>query len=466
MGGGVSVAASRSKGITLNRLLFRYLLAVAASLLLVLASGALVFLLVIGTGGVLPANIAERGAEQWETSLAEGTAAPEALPYYYRWICLDDSGNVTAHSGLSQGQQAKLQAAAQSREPMVSGFPYSFYQRYVQLPDGRLCAFQYNFSMPYTSPWLFRHLPDLQILVVLWMTIAGMAALILCTRRFARRLRRDIQVLTAAAQTIAKRDLEAPLETGARVRELRQALESMELLRQNLSQSLQAQWAMEQQRQRELSALAHDLKTPLTIAGGNAELLAEEALSEAQKKNVDAILRSTQRMEAYLGQLRSVAAGEHTPGQQETVELGPLYEQWKAAAEALCRPKSIELCAQEPPKERCVLDSEQVSRAVLNLLDNAVRFTKDTVTLSAQIQDGNLVVEVSDNGPGFSREALAHAGYALYTQDAHRPSQGHMGMGLCFARQTARDHGGSLEIQNREQGAAVRMILPIREAAN
>lgn len=454
------MAASRSKGITLNGLFVRYLLSVTASLLGVLASGALVFLLVIGTGGVLPANTAEREAGQWEAGLTAGTVSPEELPYYYQWICLDDGGCITAHSGLTDRRAQRLRQAAQVREDVLSGFPYAYYQRYVELPDGKLCAVQYTFSLPYTSPWLFFYLPDLQILVFFWWVAAGIGAMVLCTRQFAKRLGRDIRMLTAAAQSIANRDLEAPLETGAKVRQLRQALESMDLLRENLSRSLQAQWAMEQQRQRELSALTHDLKTPLSIATGNAELLAEENLSPSQRKNVDAILRSTLRMEDYLKKLRSVAAGEHTPGQQKPAALVPLYDQWKGLAQALCRPKSIKLCTQEPPEGSWVLDTEQISRAVLNLLDNAVRYTGDTVGLSLEIQENDLVITVTDNGPGFSQEALAHAGYALYTQEAHRPGEGHMGMGLCFARQAAQDHGGTLEIRNREQGAAVRILLP------
>ena len=62
--------------------------------------------------------------------------------------------------------------------------------------------------------------------------------------------------------------------------------------RQELARSLKAQWEMEQQRTDQIAALAHDLKTPLTVIGGNAELLAEEPLTAPQKDSVEAILRS------------------------------------------------------------------------------------------------------------------------------------------------------------------------------
>ena len=67
-------------------------------------------------------------------------------------------------------------------------------------------------------------------------------------------LRRDAALLTAAAQTIARQRLDTPLEGQTRVREFGQTLAAMEQLRVSLAQSLESQWAMEQQRQLELAA--------------------------------------------------------------------------------------------------------------------------------------------------------------------------------------------------------------------
>ena len=102
-------------------------------------------------------------------------------------------------------------------------------------------------------------------------------------------------------------------------------------------------------------------------------------------------------------------------------------------------------------------------RAVLNLLDNAARFTPEggAVRLSAYVEEAVLTVAVEDSGPGFSPEALARAGRGFYTGDASRPREGHMGMGLTFARQTARRHGGTLELSNTGRGARAALTLPL-----
>ena len=62
---------------------------------------------------------------------------------------------------------------------------------------------------------------------------------------------------------------------------------------------------MEQQQREQIIQLSHELKTPLSIIEGNAELLAEDALTEPQKEQVDAILRSTERTRNYLLKIRA-----------------------------------------------------------------------------------------------------------------------------------------------------------------
>ena len=74
---------------------------------------------------------------------------------------------------------------------------------------------------------------------------------------------------------------------------------------------------------------------------------------------------------------------------------------------------------------------------------------------------GLLTIAVEDTGPGFSAEGLARGEQAFYTSDASRPQEGHMGMGLYFAAQTAKRHGGALHLANTGLGARAELVLPI-----
>ena len=131
---------------------------------------------------------------------------------------------------------------------------------------------------------LQQYLPDFQTCATIILLLSWLAAGAISTHHFAGLLRRDAALLTGATETIAQQRLDTPLSGKARVREFGETLTAMEQMRLSLAQSLERQWAMEQQRRLELAALTHDLKTPLTVISGNAELLAEDSLTAAQEE--------------------------------------------------------------------------------------------------------------------------------------------------------------------------------------
>ena len=123
--------------------------------------------------------------------------------------------------------------------------------------------------------------------------------------------------LHRAVDAIAAQQPERIDADGARLREFSATLHAMQTMGRELTDSLQSQWRMEQQRAEQIAALTHDLKTPLSIIQGNADLLAEDALSADQQTQVEAILRGTDRAQQYLAALRTAcapsAAGETFP---------------------------------------------------------------------------------------------------------------------------------------------------------
>ena len=437
----------------LTALFWRYLLVTggAVVLLAVLWWGGLSALL--RSGFVLPAGTAAGQADGLVRALEAGELTPAELPHYYRWATFDGSAQVVGQRGMD-GRRLGYARAALEGDRTLHGFPYQQYHRSAQLPDGTVCLLQFDYSMPYGSPALQESLPEFQTCATAVLLAAWLAAGALSTRHFAGRLRRDAALLTAATGAIAARRLDVG-----------ESLAAMEQLRQALARSLSEQWAMEQERTQALAALAHDLKTPLSIVSGSAELLEEDALSPAQRERVDAILRSAGRIRDYMEQLRALTAtgGPAEAGGRATAELSALAEGWAAAGRGLCAPRGLRFSLDCPASRPCTLFRSELDRAVLNLLDNAARFTPEggAVRLSAYVEEAVLTVAVEDSGPGFSPEALARAGRGFYTGDASRPREGHMGMGLTFARQTARRHGGTLELSNTGRGARAALTLPL-----
>lgn len=430
--------------IGLKTVFLRFLVVTGAAMA---AAGVLWWLsigILMNMGAVLPAHTAEKNVQ---TVLQ---ASEMGIPYYYKWAYFDADGVLADHSQDMSVQEA--QSALQGRN--AAHIPYTDYYASRVFEDGSMLILQYDYSVPYGNAWAQSHLPDFQISMfcLLILSCAGIAAL--SAHRYARLLEGDAQKLTEAVQAIEAERLDMPLPQNARVRELGGALEAIEHLRESLAQSLKKQWAMEQQRSREMAALTHDLKTPLTIIRGNAELLMEES----ETPEAQAIFRSAEHMHVYMERLRAMTMQERAEDKKERLDLAVLSEDWKLMGQGLCVPKGLTFEA-ETAGGSCFAERETLSRAVFNLLDNAARMAKSRVKLDVSRSAQEIRIAVEDDGPGFTDEALRRAGELFFTEEKERPQDGHCGLGLAFARQTAQQLGGRLVFENRKDGGASAVMI-------
>ena len=335
------------------------------------------------------------------------------------------------------------------------------YQYDVKMADGSFCILAYDYSLPYADKALRSRLPDFQTGYVLLLVVLLLGWAALTTARTVRRLAADTARLNRAIAQIAAHRPDAVDADSCRIREFSDTLHAMQTMGSELTDSLRSQWRLEQQRTEQLAALTHDLKTPLTIIRGNAELLAEDELTPAQTGQTDAILRACDRAGEYLAALRTVNA---RPAAKTDFSAGEWLAELSAAARDLCATKGLafSLVQKDVPATLTAARSD-VTRAVVNLLDNAVRYSPagGRITLTAQRQGEFLCLTVQDSGAGFTAEALQKAGDFLYT-DAARPGNGHQGLGLYFVRCTAANHGGRLVLSNTAEGGCASMTLRLQ----
>ncbi|WP_343210419.1 HAMP domain-containing sensor histidine kinase [Anaerolentibacter hominis] len=454
------------RGMGLNGLFWRYLITTGIFMVMLCAAWMFLFTLLVNMGFVMSAYTAARGLPETEQMLKEQKEfSPDEIPFYYEWALLEDGEIIESSMNKKQLEYARGELDGNSAS---HGWFYSQYFHLVPLQNGQTVMLEYDYSVCYANPDLQAALPDFQtlyigLLLALLLLLAAMR-----TKHYTRLLRRDTQVITAACEMVRRQQLDEPMQGQARVRELQAALATIDMLRQELSRSLKEQWAAEQQKNEALAALAHDLKTPLTIIGGNAELLAEDNLAQPQKELVEAILRGACHAGDYVQKLREVAAENVLAKNKELVLLNTLLDDFCQRGRDLTAAKGQKLVlspsAKDLTAETIEIEKSEVLRAVENLINNAVRFTPagGTVTLGMKLQDGQVCLWVQDGGPGFSYEALAKAGKTFYTGDSSRPQDGHMGMGLYFASQVAKQHGGHLELENTSQGGRACLWLESR----
>lgn len=446
---------------SLRTVLLRYLVTCGSGCVLILLLWWGIFMQLINTGFLLPAVASAQAcadARQTVATMTAETFAPDTISDLCRWAVVQDDTVLQTNMTARQ-----LKIALNAYHGGSGNLGMMQYQYTVPLADGSFCLLQYDYAVPYADPALRRTLPDFQTCYLLLLVVLLLAWLGWQTHRTVRVFAAETARLTDAVQSISARHPEKICPQGAKIREFSATLSALQTMGQELTTSLQTQWALEQQRTEQIAALTHDLKTPLTIIQGNADLLTEEPLTDAQQGQVAAILRGSDRAHQYLQALRTVGA---PPAEKAALNSHALVTAWCATAQALCAPAGIRFVVAETWQGQIHAAAADLTRAVENLLDNAVRYTPKGGTVTLKITKvtntpRDLLIQVTDTGPGFTAAALAKAGEMLYTESA-RTDAAHHGLGLYFARKVAVSHGGTLQLSNTP-GACAALHLPICE---
>ena len=445
---------------SLRSVLLRYLCLCGGGCALILVIWWVIFMQLINIGFLLPAVAsAQACAEARETvaAMTADTFDPAAISSLCRYAVVTDANTAgeTVHTTNMTARQLKI--ALNALHGGSGNLGMMQYQYIVTMADGATCLLQYDYAVPYADPALRERLPDFQTCYIILLVVLMLAWLAVTTHRTVRTFTAETSRIDEATRQIAAQHPEAVDVDHARIREFSATLQALQTMGQQLTDSLQRQWQLEQQRTEQVAALAHDLKTPLTIIQGNAELLAETAPAP----ELDAILRAGERAQQYLAALRSAGT---VPAARQLTDSHTLAAALADTAQALCRPAKLHFVLQEQWQGQFLCAAPELSRALENMLDNAVRYTPagGTVTLTISRANGDVAFTVADTGPGFTPEALHKAGQFLYT-DAARPGNGHQGLGLYLARSVARAHGGNLIVSNvpAAHGARVELRLPI-----
>jgi two-component system sensor histidine kinase KdpD len=216
-----------------------------------------------------------------------------------------------------------------------------------------------------------------------------------------------------------------------------------------------------------LSSVSHDLRTPLSVITGAASALLQSApmLGPAEQRDLAETIheeaRRLDRLVRNLLDMTRLASG----AVRVAKEWQPIEGVVGAALERLAQPlRGREVEVRIPPGLPPVpIDGLLVEQALINLLENAAKYTPDgtPLELSAAADGGALVVAIADRGPGIPRELVDRIFEKFYRLPREGASGGG-GLGLAICRGIAEAHGGRIWVENRDGGGAVfRIALPI-----
>ena len=320
--------------------------------------------------------------------------------------------------------------------------------------DGSTVIIRWHYRAEFANPVLRDMLPPAEYLGLAILGVALVLCLLFNTLWLRRHLAAKLKLFSEVSEKVGAQELDFTVPYAG-IREYDQALSAMEHMREALYSSLSSQWAAQQEREAEIAALAHDLKTPLTLVGGNAELLLYKELPDNSRKMVETIVESNDRAKHYVDSLLETSVGEDEVF--ENTSLPVMFDELCQNTMAITESKRVCLKTRNGLQGVASVQRDRLLRALGNVVQNAIEHTPvgGNVYLKGSMLDGGWQVTVCDEGPGFSKAALQHATERLWRGDAARGTDGHNGLGLWFASQVVKSHLGQLELRNCDSGGMV-----------
>jgi len=227
-----------------------------------------------------------------------------------------------------------------------------------------------------------------------------------------------------------------------------------------------SQEALETTRQKFISNVSHELKTPVTAIRIAAENLQEEDLPEVAKGNAASILRSVDRLALLLGDLSELSRIESGALRLTPVSLDPaaFFETTLQDLRQQHGGTAVELSGSlsAPAGIRILADPLRLNQVLENLVSNAVKFTPPggQVMVTATLTDQGQTWEVRDQGPGIPEAEQVRIFERFYRAQAAKAKPG-TGLGLAIVKHLCRLMGGEVTVESRPgEGATFRVMLP------
>jgi NtrC-family two-component system sensor histidine kinase KinB len=260
-----------------------------------------------------------------------------------------------------------------------------------------------------------------------------------------------------------KSGTEIPVEVHAKVIR-RAAQEFIQWIQHDLSERL----ALEEMRSDMISMIFHDLRSPL----GNilSSLDVAQASLPAESEMVQSLLAIASRSAARLSRLvdslldlRRLEAGQVVLNKSQS-DINTLVVEATEIVQPAAEGKGIGLQIDIPPRLPLVnLDGDMIRRVIINLLDNAIKYTPEggTVTIMARSNPKEVVVSVRDTGPGIPSDQHTHI-FAKFARLQRESAPKGMGLGLTFCKLAVETHGGRIWVESQVgRGSIFSFRLPM-----
>jgi heavy metal sensor kinase len=287
------------------------------------------------------------------------------------------------------------------------------------------------------------------------LAMAGIGGYLLASRSL-----RPLEWMAEQAHRISGNNLHLRLEVGNAVEELEVLTSSFNELLARLDQSFEAM-------RRFVADASHELRTPLAVIRGEADVaLSHERNSAEYRESLAVILDESRRLSRLVDDLLNLARadGGRVKLQIREFYFNDLLAECCRSVQALATARSIVVECRTGGDIPFSGDEELLRRLVINLLDNAIRYTPagGRVTATLDAEERGVRLRISDTGIGIPPEAVPHVFERFFRADKARSrADGGFGLGLSIVKWIAESHNGAVELDSRPaEGSTFTVTLP------
>ncbi|CAJ67314.1 sensor histidine kinase [Clostridioides difficile] len=273
------------------------------------------------------------------------------------------------------------------------------------------------------------------------------------------KLKTPIEILNKGAMEISNNNLDFCLEYNNND-ELGNLCNAFEKMRSELNKNNIKMWTMINDRKQLNAAFSHDLRNPLTVLKGYSNYLTKYI--PTGKLSDEKILSTTQLMSEHINRIEYYVENMSNAQRLEDLVVSKSMSNINKFIENL--DENISIIAKQEGKSftlknqinniNLFFDENIILRVVENIISNAFRYARNTVSILIYLEQELLTFVIEDDGIGFSKESLKLALRPFYRDKTLNDSNAHFGMGLYISKILCEKHGGSISIENNSTNSA------------
>lgn len=273
------------------------------------------------------------------------------------------------------------------------------------------------------------------------------------------KIKKPLMLLTMSASRIAANDLDFSIAYNGND-EMGLLCKAFEKMRSALENSNREMWRQMNERRKLNAAFSHDLRTPLTVIEGHLGIL--QKYTPQGKISVDDAMQTYATMVGQIERLKNYASSMNTLQRLEDIPIvrkqlvaNIFTARLNDTAKIICGSKTLSI-SDKTTVESISVDPEIVMQVFENLLSNATRYAKTSITIQYVIDKDIFSITVTDDGEGFDDTALKSATNPFYTTEKKSDTVQHLGLGLNICKILCERHSGSIMLSNDiKTGASV-----------